>query len=206
MIRINLLKTEKKEEIKETAVVSTTGKKPRIKLTFNYNLLLLLLVVIIAALFINLRSQLKNENALLESAKQEKVKLKDVAATLTRLEQQKKLYERKINLIKQLESKQGSAVNVMDEMSRSLPEWVWLTEANFKNRIVRLTGKAINNNLIADYISNLENSPHFNAVNLVSSTLKNVRNNRFFEFTLTARYVIPPPPQIIEGNKEEEAK
>jgi len=206
MIRINLLKSDK--EVKESSIVSKKEKKGKVKkkFTFNYNLLFLLVIVIIGALFINLKSQLKNETALLESAQQEKAKMKDVATTLSQLEEQKTLYERKINLIKQLKLNQGTAVNILDELSKNLPEWVWLTETIYKNRVVSLKGKSINNNLIADYILNLENSPYFNGVNLVSSTQRMSGNNRFFEFSLNARYVNPPPPLASQENKEEEQK
>ncbi len=46
-------------------------------------------------------------------------------------------------------------------MSRRLPDWVWLTEIIFDDKGIQIKGKALSNNLIADYISSLENSAQY---------------------------------------------
>jgi len=79
-------------------------------------------------------------------------------------------------------------VNILKEISQNLPQWVWLTETKYKNRQIDLTGKALENNLIADFISNLENSDYIGAVELVSSSQKRDGGNTYFEFKMKARY------------------
>jgi Tfp pilus assembly protein PilN len=79
----------------------------------------------------------------------------------------------------------------MDELSKKLPDWVWLTELGCDGQTIQLKGNALSNNLIADFIYNLENSPHFANVNLISSAQKSGRNTQYLEFSMTLSYVLP---------------
>lgn len=128
---------------------------------------------------------------LLEQAQQQKSQLRDVAKTLNQLEQQKAMFEKKINLINTLKSRQTIAINILDQISRTLPEWVWLTETGYAGDSITIKGRAINNNLVAEYISNLENSPYFKNVNVPNSIQKTTGNNVFYEFTITAQFESP---------------
>ena len=107
------------------------------------------------------------------------------------LEQQRNLFERKIRVITQLQSRQENAVIIMDELSKHLPNWLWLTELAFSAQEIRVKGRAVSNNLIADYIFNLEESSYFRNVNLISSQQRRVRNNQYLEFVLTSIFVGP---------------
>lgn len=196
MIRINLLKPEAKEVPTEEF---KREKKPP-----PTNLVYLVFIVLAAFLFFNQRNAIRVEQNRLEAAQEEKNKLKDVLVKLEKVEAQKKLFEKKINLIKQLKPRQGVAVRIMDELSKHIPYWVWLTEATYSKQIVHIKGNAISNNLIADYIYNLEVSPYFRNINLISSTQRTMRGNQFLEFALNARYIVQQPtkPPSTEGTKE----
>jgi type IV pilus assembly protein PilN len=189
MIRINLLKPERKE-FKEAPVATVPEFKERRRQPLAALVLLVALVAIVA-LFFYQKNALSKENALLSAAQEEKKSLQDVVVKLEELEKQRNLFERKIRVIKQLQSRQEDAVIIMDELSKQLPNWVWLTELSFETQAIRVRGRAVSNNLIADYIFNLEESPHFRNVNLISSTQRRVRNNQYLEFALTATFLGP---------------
>ena len=198
MIRINLLKPEKKE-LREKPAAPTLRVKKEIKFQLSY-IIIPVLIVVVAALFQMQRSTINKERKLLEAAQQEKEQLQYVVERLEKLEQQKRTLERKINLITQLKAQQTLAVRIMDELSKNIPEWVWLTETEYKEQRVEITGRALSNSLIADYIYNLESSPYLQNVNLISSTQKTDQNDQFLEFTLTAQYVLPG--EYLEGSEE----
>ena len=203
MIRINLLKPERKE-IGETPVAPVPEFKERKRQPFAA-LIVLLALVAIAALFFYQRDALTKENDLLRAAQAEKKTLQDVVVKLEELEKQKSLFERKIRVITQLQSRQENAVIIMDELSKHLPNWLWLTELSFSVQQIRVKGRAVSNNLIADYIFSLEESPYFRNVNLISSTQRRVRNNQYLEFSLTAIFVGPllASPASQEQTEEE---
>jgi Tfp pilus assembly protein PilN len=191
MIRINLLKPEAKELPAEE--VRREIKPPKMSLIY------LLVVFGAVALFFYQRSAFNKENNLLEAAQAEKSKLSDVLGKLEEAQTLKSLFERKINLINQLKPQQHIAVRVMDELSKHIPYYVWLSEATYDEQMVHLKGKALSLNLIADYIDSLEKSPYFENVNLLSSTQKTVRDNQYLEFSINTSYVIPPAREPQSG-------
>lgn len=185
MIRINLLKPETKD-IKETAAAPGVTEAPAKQPRNLGSLIFLLLVVALGAYLYLQRRAFDRENELLATAKLEKQKLQYVTA---KLEEQRKLkasLERKINLINGLRAQQDMAARMMDQLSRSLPDWVWLSEVNYDSKGLLIKGKALSNNLIADYMTSLENSPVFMNVSLSSSTQRKAQRNEYLEFTLTA--------------------
>ncbi len=196
MIRINLLKPEAKE-IREGPPLP--GPEVRAKKAFPLTTLVILLIIgVLAAAFFLQKRMISQERNSLEAARAEKTKLQYVTAKLEELEKQKALFERKINLISELKVQQDTAVRIMDELSRRLPEWVWLTELSFQGQLIELRGNALSNNLIADYIFNLQNCPHFANINLVASTQETSRNTQFLEFSLTLNYLLPQAAQPQE--------
>lgn len=193
MIRINLLKPEAKE-FKEGPALP--GPEVRAKKAFPVpGIVVLLIIVILAAAFFWQKAMINREQSLLTAAQAEKQKLQYVVAKLEELSQQKALFERKIALITQLRAQQETAVRILDEISRRLPDWVWLTDLNFDGQLIDVRGNALSNNLIADYIYNLRNCPFFNNVNLISSAQKAGGSAQYMEFSLTLNYVLPQAAQ-----------
>ncbi len=196
MIRINLLKPEAKE-IREGPAVA--GPVIRAKKPFPLTTIVVLLIfAVLAVAFFLQKQMISQEKNRLQTAQEEKAKLQYVIAKLAELEEQKAVFEKKINLITQLRAQQDGAVKIMDELSRKLPEWVWLTDVSYQAQLIQIKGNALSNNLIADYIYNLENSPIFTNVNLISSTQRTTKSTSFLEFSMTLNYVLPqsalPPP------------
>jgi type IV pilus assembly protein PilN len=199
MIRINLLKPETKD-IKDASAEGRPELKARKKPGIG-NLIFLLLVLAVAGAYYYQRKAMDRENRLLAQATEEKGKLQYVIAKLDELQRQKSSLERKIGLINLLKSQQDLAVRIMDEVSRDLPEWVWLDEVGTDSKTIQIRGNALSNNLVADFIANLENSAYFESVNLISSAQKTSQNDQFLEFSLTAGVINPkqrtpgqPPP------------
>jgi type IV pilus assembly protein PilN len=204
MIKINLLKPEKKD-FKETPALPAQDFKAK-KAPPLGNLVFALILIVLAALFFYQKNAITKEKKLLATAQEEKQKLQYVVAKLDQLEKQKAAYEKRINLIIQLKSQQDLAVRIMDELSRKLPEWVWLNEVTFDNLTVQIRGNAISNNLIADYIANLETSRYFRNVNLISSTQRMVANDQFLEFALSANCVPALETKPREGAPQDASK
>lgn len=201
MIRINLLKPEKKE----SAVYERTEKekKPATLPLFFFSV-----VVIAVVLLFFQKSSFKRENNFLQAAQGEKNKLKEVETTLNQVELQISTIIKKIALINQLKLHQDTAVRIMDELSQNLPSWISLTETNFDGKVVRIKGKARTNKLIADLIDNLAKTAYFQNVELVSSIQRVMQDNRYYDFVMNATYVPPlkPEPEPPEKNKTKKVK
>ncbi|MBN2198937.1 MAG: PilN domain-containing protein [Candidatus Aminicenantes bacterium] len=196
MIRINLFKPEKKDII-ITPALEMPGQAPDVekpRRSSTPSLIMLLAVVAVAAAALTQQQATSRERRLLRVAEDDKRKLTAVLAKLEELEARKSIVEKKIGLINELKSQREIAVRIMDVLSTTLPDWVWLTEVNYENQLLKLKGRAISNTMIAEYIAKLEQSGLFGAVNLVEIAQKTQRNEAFLEFSLTAAYGVPAAP------------
>ena len=193
MIRINLLKAERKEiETKDAGPIEPEVKVKKKKPVGN--LVVFFIILLLAVLAYMQQKALNTERGLLNTAREEKRQLEPVLAKLDQVEQQKNFLQRKIGLINQLKTKQGGTVRIIETLSSGLPEWVWLTEATLAKQNLQIKGRALSNILISDYMRNLDKSGIFETVSLLNSAQKTQAGNAFLEFTLSAE--IAPPPGL----------
>jgi type IV pilus assembly protein PilN len=119
----------------------------------------------------------------------ERNKLQPYIDKVEELEAKRTLLKRKVDVINDLKNKQHGPVRIMDEVSRALPELVWLTQLKLAGNSLTLTGQAMDENAVANYYSNLDSSPFFE-----EPVVKNLaRRGEDFAFTLTAVFTYEPP-------------
>jgi len=184
MIRINLLKPEAKEAREPVQPGLPKAAKERKRASFG-TIVFLLLLVSLAGYYFYQHWQIQKEKQLIAQAQQEKNQLQYVVAKLEEVKLQKANLEMKINLIRQLKANQDIAVRIMDEINRRIPDYVWLKDASFDGQTMKIKGEAISNNLIADFITNLQRSETFGQVNLIVSTQKTQGGVVYLEFDMT---------------------
>jgi len=112
----------------------------------------------------------------ISSMEDQKVKLTQDLETLKKqvqevenYERDKKDFEEKISIIQKLRKNQSGPVHLLDEVSKMLPERVWVLNMSEQNGSVELEGKAITNAEIVDFISNLKRSAYFRDIQLIES-------------------------------------
>lgn len=69
--------------------------------------------------------------------------------------------EHKIEVIEQLRQNQKGPVRVMDQISRALPELLWLDRMEMRGGAISLSGRAFNSNAVATFLDNLDRVPEF---------------------------------------------
>lgn len=94
-----------------------------------------------------------------------KVKVKEVE----NYEQNKKTFEEKIKIIEQLRKNQSGPVHLLEEISRSLPDRVWLMALSEQGGKIDLEGKAVTNAEIVDFINTLKTSRYISDILLIES-------------------------------------
>ena len=191
MIKINLLRPEKKEVAAGggTAISFSEESSPS-KLSIPALVGAIALTVIGIGLMYFLQSgELARERRILDERTLRKAELEKVLKELALIEATKRELDSKIKIISDLKLKQKDAVLMMDKMSRSLPEWVWLTDLTITNGAVALSGKALSNNLIADLVNNLQNSNLFTNVQLISTNRKKEADIDIFEFRVSCVFL-----------------
>ena len=102
--------------------------------------------------------------------------------------------EKKIDVIDGLDRARSGPVRVMDELARHMPERVWLTNLVTEGSSIRLKGESLDNELVADLLHKLGDSPYFDKVDLQSSELGNSKTGlKLFKFNVEAVIVTPKP-------------
>ncbi len=170
MIKVNLLQPGKKE-----IAFAAPGAEIPAELEgrgVRYDIAILVSVIFIALigwLYYSANSELNRLQEEIAIKQQEKQKLQGVLKELEENKKKKELLTQKTKVIEDLIAKQLIPVKLMDLLSKSLPDQVWLTRMKFSGNRVEIEGKALTNTLIATFISNLEDTGFFRNVDLISS-------------------------------------
>jgi type IV pilus assembly protein PilN len=161
MIKINLLSSQK-------------AKKTRKKIEIQSQLILASVALSVVILICGYVWMVLSERV--DHLESEKIRLttelevlKTKVKEVENYERDKKVVEEKIKVIEQLRKNQSIPVLLLDEVSRSLPERVWLMSLSEQGGVVDLDGKATTNSEIVDFINNLKKSSIFKDVQILES-------------------------------------
>ena len=100
--------------------------------------------------------------------------------------------QKQIEVVHGLKQGQRRPAPLLDELSRSLPENVWLEEVQERGNGVQITGKSLNGNVgIAAFMENMGRSPWFGTAELVESKSEIFRERAVVSFTLTVPITVP---------------
>ncbi|MEN8152461.1 MAG: PilN domain-containing protein [Acidobacteriota bacterium] len=163
MIKVNLLSPEKKEVVSvqgDTAVFTDEERESKVNVPAIAGAAVLTLAII-GGLFVLQTNKLDFVKKHLEERKARLAELDEVLKTLKVLEKTKKMLEKKVTIIQDLNSQKQHTVKMMDQLSRALPEMVWLRSVKYSNNVLSLSGSALSNNQIADFINNLKSTNYF---------------------------------------------
>jgi hypothetical protein len=98
------------------------------------------------------------------AAEVELKRLEEVRKKAEAFKKQKELLERKINLITELKKKQAVPVHILDQVSRNLPEFMWLDSMTANANAINIVGKATTYNAVSNLYDNLRASGQFSDV------------------------------------------
>jgi type IV pilus assembly protein PilN len=160
MIRINLLAAERDKSTKKAAaILGTTGQK----MTVGCSLILVLAVVFIGWRYWTVTRDSNQVDAEINAAQQETVRLHSVIQQVQQFEQRKAQLQQRVVLIEQLRKGQTGPVHMLDQISRALPQMLWLTELKQSGTgtDVIIEGKCTTLTGLSEFVSNLEASGYF---------------------------------------------
>jgi type IV pilus assembly protein PilN len=158
MIRINLLAAERDKTKKKAVTFGTVGQK----LTVGCSLILVLAMLFIGWRYWSLNRDSKAIDTEIAAAQQETTRLHSVIQQVQQFEQQKARLQQRVVLIEQLRKGQTGPVHMLDQISRSLPQMLWLTELKQSTGTdVVIDGKCTTLTGLSEFVSNLEASGYF---------------------------------------------
>jgi type IV pilus assembly protein PilN len=195
MIKINLLGEKKPAKTKAPAALKFDGLGG----TQNFLLAGILAVgFIVAGTWWWVRaSELKNWKAKEAAAETELARLQEVRKKADYFKQQKELLERKINLITDLKKKQSVPVHILDQISKNLPDFLWLDSMSAAQNQINIAGRATTYTAVSNFYDNLLASGYFNDVVLG----KTAEVPEGVSFSLSCKFAQQkePPAQTPQG-------
>jgi type IV pilus assembly protein PilN len=190
MIRINLLAVER-ERTKKRVLIPAAHR-----VTIAASLILLATVLGIGWWFWYLHQESARLDAEIAKAEIETQQLRSVLAEVQKFESRKAQLQQRVTLIEQLRRGQAGPVHVLDEISRSVPDRLWLTEIVQKEKDFTLSGMTTSLTAVSDFIANLESTKWFKKpVEIIDSQVQtDAKTGDLFKFSLKAVFNDPDAP------------
>jgi type IV pilus assembly protein PilN len=199
MIRINLLAVER-ERAKPRVLIPAAHRA-----TIGASLILLATVLGVGWWFWSLRQQSIRLDEDIARAETQTQQLRSVLAQVQKFEARKAQLQQRVTLIEQLRSGQSVPVHVIDEISKSLPDRLWLTEMTQTGSDFTIAGVTTSMTAVSDFIANLEATRWFKRpVEIVDSQVQvDPKVGDLVKFSVKAQFQDPDAPAapVVPGGR-----
>lgn len=192
MVEINLLphrEAKRAADIRETVAVFVLG-----------------LVLVGAGIYLfrsNAASDLEQAKVTIAQLEADIERYKPQQELIGKFKTRKQNLQDKLDVIASLERARNGPVRVLDEISRRVPNRLWLTKINTRGNEIRLEGKSLDTGVVADFLRALNDSPYFKNVDLERTEGGEVvKGVRLVNFELRANMTSPGPAK--QGEKKNE--
>ena len=183
MIRINLLPVRE--------LTAEVGRRQELLVA---GLSLTLTVALVVGLYLFQSFRLYGLSTEAGSLKKEievlNVQLKEVGD----LQQKVKALEEKIKVIDDLTKKKVGPVKIMESLSLATPPRLWLTEFRESGGNLTISGLAVDNQTVADFLKSLSTFVYFANVDLVETTQEEKEGIPLKKFSIRSQLLYQPPP------------
>jgi type IV pilus assembly protein PilN len=193
MIQINLLPRRAKRR-----------KVTHRQIFLGYLVSLALALIVIGVIWILQRNEISDLQGRLARVEDEVRQFAKYEALLKEVTQKKLVIDKKREIIKDLQRDRDTLVRLMGLISAEIPaDKIWLERLVQSANSMTLSGVAMNNESIAEFMRNLESSPYITrgTVNLTHSRQTLISNMKLREFQITYQYV--PYSQVLKMSGKE---
>ncbi len=175
MIRINLLPVR---EARQRASMRQQG--------IMLGAALVAAIVVSGLLHTAIAAQLSSERQRVVAAQVELTKLEETLKDVERFRTEKEDIEQKLSIIARLEESRRGPVRIMDEIASRIPDRMWLKRMKLSGGSLELDGYGIDNEVIAAFLTSLEQSKFLTGVELKQSQLTEKHGLKLNEFKIRA--------------------
>jgi len=157
---------------------------------FGMGITLLCVLAVLGCIALVLGFKIDDLNASITKLNQEKAKYQTTINQIEQLKKDQQLLETKLNTISKLKKGSQLTVRVMDELARLVPSnRLWITRMAFGGNVLRISGTALDNATIADFMETLVGSPFFANAELAGTSNTSVSGRMLKSFSLTIKVV-----------------
>lgn len=157
MIRINLVAEKRPVDSGQSRFRLDEGKK----IAIGGSLIVLLSVAYAGWSYWSLDQQAQQVERDIDAARVEEQRLIQVISEVREFEARRGRLEQRVSLIEELRRGQTAPVHILDQVSRSLPDMVWLTKMTQSGYDLTIEGNCLSLTALSDFIGALEHSRYF---------------------------------------------
>ena len=196
MIRINLLAADRGAAKKTRAAGGVTTAQ---RVTIGAALILLSTVVAVGWWYWSIHTRGVRLDEEIAAAETKAQQLRSVLAQVQKFETRKAVLQQRVTLIEQLRKGQSGPVHILDEVSKALPDRLWLISMSQRDKDFTFDCRTTSLTGVSDFVANLEASPWFKKpVELLDSQVDQTPQGPLVRFTIRATSENPeaaaPPP------------
>lgn len=176
MIRINLVRGKRK-------------KRREVDVGFLY---LLVPLLVVAGLFFyhrTLTGRIETVRNNIARAEAEVARLKKEIGEVERFKARKAELQQKVDVISSLQAGRSAPAKLFQAIAEAIPEKCWIDRLSVKDGKVELSGVALNNHTIANFMTSLSAGGRFRDVVLGSAEQTTTMNLKLVKFSLTFQAV-----------------
>lgn len=176
-----------------------------------------LIVTVLILNFVGIGMYWSYLNNVIEEKKQRKAQIEErleelekIIAEIQKFEERTAELERKLEIIEQLKKEQQMPVRFLNELYLSLEEDVWLRSmaqsgffASETESLMNITGTALSNPVVAQYVRNLQQSPYFNEVQLSFSQERQISSQIVRDFEINAKLTVAKGMAEEDGESDD---
>jgi len=182
MIRINLLP------------VRAAQRKERFRSQLSIFFLCLILVCIgCGALYVQKTAAINDVKSEIATINQKNKELRKKIGQVKDYEKKKADLDKKLAILQKLKDGKSGPVHLLDELSASLPDKLWLTKFSEKSGKINLAGVADSENTVAVFMKRLDSSPYYKNVELSVTEQTKAGGRKMQKFTLNCSVEVPSP-------------
>lgn len=142
---------------------------------------------------------LHHQGAVIDSriagAESELARLKEAAKLVDLMTARKNELAERLSLIDRLRAAKRAPVALLETVSRSLPEGLWLTEMKQSGPTVQIDGRATSLTAVTDFTERLQNSGYFQKpVEILTTSTEAIDDTNVVKFSVKADAVSTQPP------------
>jgi type IV pilus assembly protein PilN len=194
VIRINLLGTER-QKARARAPLFDVGRQ----VTLASSLVLVLGAAGVGYWYYALTQESAQVDSELAAAQQEAARLRSLITEVQQFDQRRAQLQQRVALIEQLRKGQSVPVQMLDLVSKSLPDMLWLTAMTQTGSDVTIEGRSTTLISLSDFVGNLGSSDFFKKpIEIVDSQVEasaatpSGASADVIKFTVKAQLATPP--------------
>jgi type IV pilus assembly protein PilN len=191
MIKINLLEVEKERRVKTTA----PGGTPTALLA------LVIIGLAVAAFIFYYIAKQKHISFLEDDIAKKRIQTKELEPYIKRVEeldQRRQELAQKNHAIELLRSQRTIPVHIMDEVSRALPDYLWITSMTVQGEQLQISGATLQEQAIPTFMKNLDASEFIGTCSLIETRSNPSAQQPSTTFSISAPITNPFKPKEPE--------